>query len=116
MKTLLFVAVICLSTVAANLLLKLGAAEAGRAGGLGALVNWRIGLGLACFAVAAAFYVLVLRWLPLNVAQSFLAAQFIGVVLGAYFILGEPLTLLRLVGITLIATGIAVVAVSQGAS
>ena len=68
---LMFVAMIS-CTVAANLLLKTGAVtgDSGREG-LAHLLNWRVMLGLVVFGLAAAFYLLILQWLPLNVAQSF---------------------------------------------
>jgi hypothetical protein len=54
------------------------------------------------------FYARVLRLLPLNVAQSYAAAQFIAVILASKLILGEPIPLARWAGISLIAAGIIV--------
>ena len=110
---LMFVGMIS-CTVAANLLLKTGAVtgDSGREG-LAHLLNWRVMLGLVVFGLAAAFYLLILQWLPLNVAQSFTAAQFIAVILASAWILSEPISLEQWVGIALISTGILVVAWSQ---
>jgi drug/metabolite transporter (DMT)-like permease len=66
-------------------------------------------LGFCSFAVAAFFYVLVLQWLPLNVAQSFTAAQFVAIILASALVLSEPIGPAQWVGITLIALGIFVV-------
>lgn len=101
-------------TVAANLLMKTGAV-AGQSGqaSLVHLVNWRVALGLGIFGLAACFYILILQWLPLNVAQSFAAAQFIAVILASAWVLSEPIVPIQWAGITLIAAGIAVVGWSR---
>ncbi|PYX56888.1 MAG: hypothetical protein DMG76_13490 [Acidobacteria bacterium] len=98
-------------TVAANLLLKTGAVAGGPepGGQFTHLVNWRVFLGLVSFGLAACFYILVLQWLPLNVAQSFAAAQFIAVILASTWILSEPIGTSQWVGISLIALGISIV-------
>jgi drug/metabolite transporter (DMT)-like permease len=110
---LMFVAMIgC--TVAANLLLKTGASSVAPVPGqLSHLLNWRVFLGLVSFGSAACFYVVILQWLPLNVAQSFTAAQFIAVILASAWVLSEPIGPLQWLGITFIALGIAVVGWSQ---
>lgn len=102
---LTFIAMISF-TVLANLLLKTGAVAPH-------LLNWRVFAGLGSFALAACFYVLVLQWLPLNVAQSFAAAQFVAVILASALVLAEPIGAAQWTGITLIALGIAVVGWSQ---
>ena len=103
------------SVVCGNLLLKLGAMRSTESGLVAWVVDWRILSGLALFSAGAVFYLLLLRRLPLNVAQSFLVAQFVGVILGSYFILHEPLPLIRLGGIVLIIAGIVVVSFSYSA-
>ena len=104
-------------TVAANLLLKSGAVIAREAGGpmLAAMLNWRVIAGLASFGTAGLIYAVVLRWLPLNVAQSYTAAQFIAVVLASAVILGEPISGIRWLGVAMIAGGIALVGWSASA-
>ena len=99
-------------TVAANLLLKLGTARSAAESDPMSLVNWQILLGLASFGAAGLLYAVVLRWLPLNVAQSFAAAQFVAVIVAAAILLSEPISLGQWVGIGLIATGIFVVGVT----
>lgn len=110
---LMFVAMIS-CTVIANLLLKTGAVtgDSGREG-MAHLLNWRVLLGLMTFGMAALFYLLILRWLPLNVAQSFTAAQFVAVILASAWILSEPINRGQWVGIGLIAVGIVTVGLSQ---
>jgi drug/metabolite transporter (DMT)-like permease len=115
MRTALLIAGMIAFTVLANLLLKSGAVMGREAGGAwwGQLVNWRIVAGLGSFGVAGLLYTVVLRWLPLNVAQSFTAAQFVVTILASAVVLSEPITAARWVGIALIACGIAVVGWSQ---
>ena len=112
MKTLLAAGGMIAFTVIANLLLKTGAV-AGRAEGGPLwlqLLNLRVAGGFVSFAVAALFYTVLLRTVPLNVAQSFTAAQFIAIVLASAVVLAEPIGAVRWIGIALITAGIAVVA------
>jgi drug/metabolite transporter (DMT)-like permease len=99
-----------LFTVPANLLIKAGA-EAARLSGhpLAGLMNWYILGGLSAFGCAVLIYLLVLQQLPLNVATSFAASQFIAVVIASAILLSEPVPPLRWVGIAMIATGIVLV-------
>ena len=97
-------------TVAANLLLKLGAsAQVVPQDFLSKALSWQVLCGLAFFAMAAVIYFLVLTWLPLNVAQSFAAAQFVAVILAARIFLSEPIEIGQWVGISFIALGIGIV-------
>ncbi len=113
MRTLPLFAVMMLLTVTANLLLKWGTVAPGAGSGHWlALLNWRVAAGLASFGLGAAFYVVILTKLPLNVAQSFAAFQFVAVILAAWLILGEPISLLRAAGMALICGGIFLVGVS----
>jgi len=100
-------------TVTANLLLKSGATmpRIGAGEWLG-LINWKVAAGLATFALSAVFYLSILTKLPLNVAQSFAAFQFVAVILAAWLILGEPISLVRGAGIMLICAGIFLVGLS----
>ena len=110
---LTFLAMISCTGVA-NLLLKAGAVsgEPGQAQ-LTHLLNWRVLAGLFSFGLAVCFYLLILQWLPLNVAQSFAAAQFVAVILASAWVLSEPIGPLNWLGITLIAIGISIVGWSQ---
>jgi undecaprenyl phosphate-alpha-L-ara4N flippase subunit ArnE len=98
-----------LCTVAANLLMKAGAQDAPSPMLLGFL-SWRTVCGLAAFGCAGLFYAAALRVLPLNVAQSYAAAQFIAVIIASKLVLGEPVPLARWIGISMIMAGILVVA------
>jgi drug/metabolite transporter (DMT)-like permease len=96
-------------TVAANLLLKL-AADRQDLPVLLALVNGYTVVGFFAYACAGIIYAWLLKSLPLNVAQSFSAAQFVAVIVASSVVLSEPIGLLRWGGIMLIAAGILVVA------
>jgi drug/metabolite transporter (DMT)-like permease len=115
MRTALVIIGMFTCTVVANLLLKTGAVTGRDAGGSwwGQLLNWRIAAGFASFAGAALFYTVLLRSIPLNVAQSFTAAQYIAVILASAVVLAEPISAARWIGIALIACGIAIVGWSQ---
>lgn len=101
-------------TVAANLLLKTGASELDFSEGLFAKApSWQLIGGMICFGMAAVIYALILSWLPLNVAQSFAAAQFLAVIFAARFILSEPINMPQWIGIAFIAFGIGIVGWSR---
>lgn len=112
-KTLIIFTVMTLCTVVGNLLFKLGAVAANSDKfSILQFANWKIFTGLACFGLAAFIYLMLLRTIPLNVAQSFLPIQFISVIIASAIILGEPIGLARWTGIFLIMLGIAIVAYS----
>lgn len=111
MKTAIGISGIVLCTIAANLLLKIGAMQPAAERFVFGIVGWHGLAGFACWGVAAVLYAWVLQWLPLNVAQSLLALQFVGVILASALVLAEPINAIRWVGMALIATGIVVVGV-----
>lgn len=114
MKTLLAFAAMISLTVMANWLLKTGADSLNVESSLwDRLLSWRLILGLTFFACAAVVYIAILTRLPLNVAQSFAAAQFIAVILVSWLVLSEPIRHGQWVGIVLIAAGIAIVGWSR---
>ncbi|MBV9860321.1 MAG: hypothetical protein JO038_09505 [Alphaproteobacteria bacterium] len=95
--------------VAANVMLKLGAGATQAERIIFGLLGWQTACGLALFGCGGMIYAVLLRWVPLNVAQAITAAQFIGVVLSASLVLSEPISPVRWVGIGCIAAGILVV-------
>ena len=100
-------------TVLANLLMKVGAVTAPTRVLFG-LASWKTVAGFLAFGCAGLIYAWLLKWLPLNVAQSFAAAQFISVILASSFLLSEWIPLPRWIGIGLIALGIILVGISTG--
>src|SRR4051794_18221848 len=102
-----FVMISC--TVAANLLMKMGAAPPAWERLLFGLLSWKLVAGVIAFGCAALVYAWLLHWLPLNVAQSFAAVQFLAVIFASSAVLSERIPPLRWFGIALIAGGIVIV-------
>src|SRR2546423_728754 len=96
-------------TVAANLMLKLGAATPIAERVLFGFLGWKSAAGLALFGCSGLLYAFLLRAVPLNLAQVFTASQFVGVIIAAAVILGEPISPARWLGIGCICFGIALV-------
>jgi small multidrug resistance pump len=96
-------------TVTANLMLKLGAGVPEAERFLFGLIGWKSVAGLALFGCGGIVYAILLRRVPLSVAVSFTAAQFVGVILAASLVLGEPISLARWLGIACICFWIFVV-------
>jgi drug/metabolite transporter (DMT)-like permease len=109
-----FVGVVALA-VGANVMLKLGAAAPAGQRVVFGLFDWKSALGFALFGCGGLIYAVLLRWVPLNVAQSFTAAQFIGVVLAASLLLSETISPVRWLGIACICLGILLVGISAQA-
>jgi drug/metabolite transporter (DMT)-like permease len=99
-------------TAIGNVLMKLGASVPLGDRPIFGIVAWQTGAGIAIFAVAVIVYAILLQWLPLSVAQCFAALQFVAVILASTWVLGEPISLLRWIGVVLIAVGILTVGIS----
>jgi drug/metabolite transporter (DMT)-like permease len=111
---LLLVAAMVAAACAGNLLLKLGAISMGTlSSSLFAFADWKLISGFALFVLAAFFYLTLLRRMPLNVAQSLMALQFVAVILSSCLVLHEPLPPLRLAGVCVITVGVLLVALSH---
>ena len=76
------------------------------------LFGWKSAAGLALFGCGGIVYALLLRRVPLNLAQVFTSAQFAGVVAAASLALGEPISPARWLGIACIGLEIALVGLS----
>jgi drug/metabolite transporter (DMT)-like permease len=96
-------------TVAANVLLKTGAMAPVEDRIIFGVLGWVSFVGLSLLGVGGLIYAVLLRRIPLNVAQAFSAMQFIGVILAARVVLGEPISALRWLGIGLTCAGVIVV-------
>lgn len=105
MKTTALVIAMVSLTIAANLLMKLGAGAPAERRMLGLLSGQALG-GMAMFGIALLLYLWILHRLPLNLAQGLAAVQFIGVILAAWLILGESISPLRWFFLLLLAVGI----------
>jgi len=115
-------AVFVLSTAAANILQKKGMSAIGPVRGISgdtilrAAANPYIWGGMLAYALALAAYLILLSRVPLNVATSIAALNFIAVILASRFVLGEPIPALRYLGFALILLGVYVVAQTQQAA
>ena len=111
--TLLGFVVMISCTVGANLMLKIGAMDPIGARFLLGAFGWKSLLGLSLFGFAGIIYAIVLRAVPLNLAQVFTAVQFVGVILAARLVLNEPISLSRWLGIILICFGVILVGLTM---
>ncbi|MBK1987581.1 EamA family transporter [Sphaerospermopsis aphanizomenoides BCCUSP55] len=105
-----------LISVAGQFLLKMGAIKLGKvhAGNfLNLILNIitipELLLGLTCYGIGAVAYILLLTRVNLSVAAPAVSVGYIFSVLLGYFILKEPIPLIRLVGLSLIVTGVILV-------
>lgn len=91
--------------LAAQLILKRGAIGDGSI--VAQFLNpWTIG-GLALYGLAAFFYVLALRKIPVSIAFPSVALSYVLVALLGNFWFGEPLGIAHFAGILLIVAGVA---------
>lgn len=89
---------------AAHLLLRSGAVELSATS---ILSNWRLIAGLATYGCGTLLWIYCLGKLDLSIAFPASAAQFIFVLAGAHWILGEQISALQLIGTAIILLGIA---------
>jgi len=99
-------------TVVANLLLRIGGTVPPGQRIILGLFGWQTALGVLVFGCALLLYAWVLRVMPLNIAASFTAAQFICVILASAVILSEHIPPVRWFGIAMIFLGILVVSLT----
>lgn len=99
-------------TVVANLLLKVGSKGPASQRIILGLFGWQTFVGAIVFGCAMLVYIWILRVLPLNLAQSFAAAQFICVILASAIVLSEHIPPVRWFGIAMIFFGILVVSLT----
>lgn len=100
--------IMILCTVAANLLMKLGALQVLEARWFGMISTYTV-MGIAVFGVAGILYAWLLHYVPLHLAQIFASAQFFAVIVAAWLVLGESVSPIRWLGILLIVSGIILV-------
>jgi drug/metabolite transporter (DMT)-like permease len=101
--------------IAANVTLKIGATAPAADRVFFGVFGWKTALGLGLFGCGGLLYAVLLRWVPLNLAQSFTAAQFVGVIAAASLMLSEPISPTRWVGIVFIGFGILLVGLTARA-
>src|SRR5436190_20126502 len=99
-------------TVLANVLLKIGAMTRPGENLAFANIAWQSVAGILVFGCSLLIYAWVLRSLPLSLAQSFAALQFVGVIVASAVLLSENIPPLRWIGIALITVGILLVGIT----
>src|SRR5882757_8356640 len=92
----------------AQLLLKAGTNA--RPLGLELAIEPHILGGLACYVVSVVLWVVALSKVPVSIAYPMLSIGYIVNAVAAYYLLGESITPMRLVGIGIIIVGVFVVA------
>jgi small multidrug resistance pump len=90
--------------VAAQLLLKIGAG--GDGGIVAQLFRFHTIAGLALYALAAFFYIIALRTIPISVAFPSVALSYVVVALMGNLWFGESMGIAHLAGLALIVTGV----------
>ena len=106
-------------SVVGQICLKSGMDQVGAlsAANIGAVIQtaWRVVttpmvlLGLACYVIGAAFWLMVLSRLNLSLAYPMLALTYILIPLASQFFLGEQVPSLRWLGIGIVFVGVIVV-------
>lgn len=93
---------------------RIGATEIAAAGDTisRALREPRLWLGLMLFGISAVFWLVVLSRVDLSVASPFVGFSYILVVLFARLWLHEPVSLVRWIGVVVVAVGIAIIGFS----
>ena len=69
-------------------------------------------VGLSCFGLSALVWLFVLSKIPLSTAYPFVALGIVITVVAGKLMFGEPITLLKLIGVILIVAGVSTVAAS----
>lgn len=96
-------------SAAGQILLKVGADGANS---FGDYANLRIVLGLGCYALGAALWLLALARLPLSRVYPFTILTFVLVYIAAVRILGERISVGLAVGVLLVFSGLVVIVAS----
>lgn len=73
------------------------------------LINWKLLVGLAFYAIATILFLYVLKSAPLSIAYPIIATSYIWVSLLAAVFLGEPFPIYKWFGIFLIISGIIII-------
>ncbi len=97
------------TSLAGQTLLKAGS---GAPDFIGQLLDWRTLLGLCLYGGAALLYIVALRRIPMSVALPCTAVSYIAVALIGHYGFQEPLGLLHVGAIGLIAAGVVMLALA----
>ncbi|HEY8910158.1 MAG TPA: transporter [Desulfosporosinus sp.] len=95
----------------AQVLMKIGATKV-QLNLIAIVTNWYIMAGLSLYAFSAVFWIFAISKVQLSVAYPMVSLGYIIVFALSYFILGEPISLLRVLGLVTIIIGVVIVAKS----
>lgn len=97
-------------TVLGNLLLKAGAGKPGiySVWPLN-IVNLYVVAGAVSFGVGLLFYTMILKKMPLNIAQSIFSIQFVLVIVASSLFYNESISFMRWIGIVFVAIGLLII-------
>jgi drug/metabolite transporter (DMT)-like permease len=123
---IIFVGLILVSvllTAGAQILLKAGMSSTGVQAALAAqkapldlvlavALSPLVVVGLVCFGLAAVVWLMVLSKIPVSQAYPFVALATVITVLGGHFLMGEPISALRIAGVAAIGAGVVLVSFS----
>jgi len=71
--------------------------------------EWHIVTALFCYALSVVVWILALSRVPVSIAFPMLSMAYIVTALAAWYLLGEPLSLTKIVGIGVIILGVVII-------
>lgn len=77
--------------------------------GLKLATEWHIAAALFCYALSVVVWVLALSRVPVSIAFPLLSMAYIVTAVAAWYLLGEPLSMTKLVGIGVIILGVIII-------
>ncbi len=111
MSPYIFVALSTIFGITGQLLLKRGMGSIGQSAAGVAMIKrivlspWVIG-GLIVYAIGVLNWMLALSSFELSYVYPFASLSYIGIIIGSYFIFRERITVMRLLGIAVIISGV----------
>lgn len=111
MSPYIFVALSTVLGITGQLLLKRGMGSIGQSASGAAMIKriilspWVIG-GLIIYAMGVVNWLLALSSFELSYVYPFASLSYIGIIIGSYFIFRERITLMRILGIAVIISGV----------
>ena len=77
--------------------------------GLKLATEWHIAAALFCYALSVVVWILALSRVPVSIAFPLLSMAYIVTAVAAWYLLGEPLSMTKLVGIGVIIPGVIII-------
>ena len=77
--------------------------------GLKLATEWHIVVALCCYALSVVIWILALSRVPVSIAFPMLSMAYVVNALAAYYLLGEPFSTTKLVGMAVIIVGVIII-------